>query len=137
MAAILNLAALYCLHRKGYNYMLTFISLFNAILGATSQGLLWSILAIGVFIAFRILNFADLTSEGSFALGGCVAATLIVGFGWNPFISIIVAVCAGVIAGAITGLLHTKLQTPAILSGILTMIALYSINLGIMGKANV
>lgn len=116
--------------------MLIIYSLFNAILGATSQGLLWSILGIGVFIAFRILNFADLTSEGSFALGGCVAATLIVVFGWNPFLSIIIATLAGMVAGAITGLLHTKLQIPAILSGILTMIALYSINLRIMGQAN-
>lgn len=117
--------------------MLTISSLLNSILGATSQGLLWSILAIGVFIAFRILNFADLTSEGSFALGGCVAATLILVFGWDPFISIIIATFAGMAAGAITGLLHTKLQIPAILSGILTMIALYSINLRIMGKANI
>lgn len=117
--------------------MFTIASFLNSILGATSQGLLWSILAIGVFIAFRILNFADLTSEGSIALGGCVAATLIVVFGWNPFLSIIIASCAGMVAGAITGLLHTKLQIPAILSGILTMIALYSINLRIMGKANV
>lgn len=107
-----------------------------AILGATSQGLFWAILAIGVYIAFRILNFADLTSEGSFALGGSVSAILIVGLHWNPFLSLIVAVLAGMISGAVTGWLHTKLQIPAILSGILTMIALYSINLRIMGQAN-
>lgn len=112
-------------------------SFFNSILGATSLGLLWSILAIGVFIAFRILDFADLTSEGSFALGGCVAATLIVVFGLNPLLSIIIATFAGMLAGAITGLLHTKLQIPSILSGILTMIALFSINLRIMGQANI
>jgi putative ABC transport system permease protein len=112
------------------------MSILLAILGATSQGLFWSILAIGVYIAFRILDFADLTSEGSFALGGSVSAILIVGFHWNPFLSLIISVLAGMLSGAATGWLHTKLKIPAILSGILTMIALYSVNLRIMGQAN-
>lgn len=107
-----------------------------AILGATSQGLFYAILAIGVYIAYRILNFADMTSEGSFALGGSVSAVLIVGLHWNPFLSLVIAVIAGMMSGAVTGWLHTKLQIPAILSGILSMIALYSINLRIMGQAN-
>ncbi len=93
-------------------------------------------MAIGVYIAFRILNFADMTSEGSFALGGSVSATMIVALGWNPFLSLIIAIIAGMLSGVITGLLHTKLKIPAILSGILSMIALYSINLRIMGQAN-
>lgn len=107
-----------------------------AALGAFSQGLFWAILAIGVYIAFRILDFADMTSEGSFALGGSVSATMIVALGWNPFVSLIVAIIAGMLSGVITGLLHTKLKIPAILSGILSMIALYSINLRVMGQAN-
>lgn len=112
------------------------MSIVLAIFGATSQGLIWSILALGVYITFRILNFADLSCEGSFALGGSVSAILVVGLHWNPFISIIIATIAGMLAGIITGYLHTKLKIPAILSGILTMIALYSINLRIMGQAN-
>lgn len=107
-----------------------------AILGAVSQGLLWGVMALGVYITFKILNYADLTCDGSFALGGCVSGTLIVVFGWNPFLSLIAAMVAGMIAGAVTGFLHTKLKIPAVLSGILTMIALYSINLRIMGQAN-
>lgn len=112
------------------------ISILKAMLGATSQGLLWAILAIGVYVAFRILNFADMTSEGSFSLGGSVCALLIVGFEWNPFLSLLVSILAGILAGGITGILHTKLKIPAILSGILTMISLYSVNLKIMGQAN-
>lgn len=112
------------------------LSFYYASLGAFSQGLFYAILALGVFIAFRILNFADMTSEGSFTLGGSVSAILIVGLGWNPFLSLIISVLAGMMAGVITGMLHTKLKIPAILSGILTMIALYSVNLRIMGQAN-
>lgn len=107
-----------------------------AILGAVSQGLLWGVMALGVYITFKILDYADLTCDGSFALGGCVSATLIVAFGWNPFLSLFAAILAGMISGAVTGFLHTKLKIPAVLSGILTMIALYSINLRIMGQAN-
>lgn len=107
-----------------------------AIFSAIPQGLTWAILALGVYISFRILNFADLSVEGSFALGGSVSAVLIVVLQLNPILSILVATLAGMMAGAITGLLHTKLKIPAILSGILTMIGLYSINLRIMGRAN-
>ena len=112
------------------------MSLIMALFGAISQGFTWGLLALGVYITFRILDFADLSCEGTFALGGSISAVLIVVFHWNPFASLIVALIGGMIAGSITGLLHTKLKIPAILSGILTMIGLYSINLRIMGQAN-
>lgn len=112
------------------------MSLFLFILGAISQGLLWSVMAIGVFISFRILNFSDLTSEGSFALGGSITAVFIASYDMNPIASLIIVVLGGMAAGAATGLLHTKLEIPPILSGILTMIGLYSINLVIMGQSN-
>lgn len=107
-----------------------------AMFGAVSQGLTWAILALGVYLTFRILNFADMSCEGSFALGGSISAVLMVKLGWNPFLTIIIATLAGMVAGFITGSLHTKLKIPAILSGILTMIGLYSVNLRIMGQAN-
>ncbi|QHQ63719.1 ABC transporter permease [Anaerocolumna sedimenticola] len=118
------------------NLILLLPAILLAVVGALSQGLFWAILAIGVYISFRILDIADMTSEGSFALGGCVSATVIVALGWNPFISLIIAIIAGMLSGVVTGLLHTKLKIPAILSGILSMIALYSVNLRIMGQAN-
>lgn len=107
-----------------------------ALFGAASQGITWAVLALGVFITFRILDFPDMSCEGSFALGGSISAVLMVKLGWNPFLTLIVAVLAGMAAGMITGLLHTKLRIPAILAGILTMVGLYSINLRIMGQAN-
>ncbi len=107
-----------------------------AIFGAVSQGLIWAILALGVYLTFRILNFADMSCEGSFALGGSICAMLMVKQQWNPFATFIIAILAGMAAGFVTGFLHTKLKIPAILSGILTMIGLYSINLRIMGQAN-
>ncbi len=100
-----------------------------------SQGLLWSILALGVYLTFRVLDIADLTVEGSFPLGAAVAAAMLVS-GSSPFTAILCAGIAGMLAGVITGFLHTKLKIPALLAGILTMIALYSVNLRIMGKAN-
>lgn len=103
--------------------------------GAVSQGLLWSVLAIGVYITYRILDFADLTTEGSFPLGAAVAAKYILA-GWNPIVATLAATCTGMLAGLITGLLHTKLKIPGLLSGILVMTGLYSVNLKIMGKAN-
>ncbi len=112
------------------------MNLLLSILSGMSQGLFWAILAFGIYITFRILNFADMTCEGSFATGGSVCALLVAGFNWNPFLSLIVATLAGMAAGAITGLLHTKLKIPSILAGILTMISLYSINLRIMGQSN-
>lgn len=108
------------------------MAMFNAI----SQGLAWAILAMGVYITFRILDFADMSCEGTFALGGSLSAMLMVRHGWNPFISMFIAIFAGMLAGLVTGILHTKLKIPAILSGILTMISLYSINLVIMGQSN-
>ncbi len=107
----------------------------NSILGAIAQGLLWSILSLGVFVTYRILDFSDLSTEGSYPLGAAVAATLILK-GINPFVATLAAAGSGVLAGLCTGLLHTKLRIPALLSGILTMTGLYSINLRVMGKAN-
>ncbi|WP_455713966.1 ABC transporter permease [Anaerosporobacter sp.] len=106
-----------------------------SILGATGQGLLWAVLALGIYITFKILDIADMTCDGSFALGGCVSVTLTVS-GWNPFLTLLISVLAGMAAGMVTGLLHTKLKIPAILAGILSMISLYSINLRILGQAN-
>ncbi len=104
--------------------------------GSVSLGLLWAIMTIGVFITYRILNYADLTVEGSITTGAAVAATLITG-GMNPYLATFFAFLSGMAAGLVTGLLHTKLKIPALLSGILSMIALYSVNIRIMGKANV
>jgi putative ABC transport system permease protein len=103
--------------------------------GAASQGVLWGIMTLGVYITFKILDFADLTVDGSFALGGAISAVLIV-HGVNPFVSLAIAASGGAAAGYVTGFLHTKLKIPGILAGILTMIALYSINIRIMGQAN-
>lgn len=108
----------------------------DLIIGTLAQGLLWSMLAIGVFITFRILDIADLTVEGSFPMGAAISSILLIN-GFNPIVSILIAAIGGMIAGAITGFIHTKLKIPALLAGILTMIALYSVNLHIMGKANV
>ena len=107
----------------------------NILISTGAQGLIYAILSLGVYISFRILNFADMTAEGSFALGGSVCAACIIN-GVNPVVSIIVAGAAGSSAGLVTGVLHTKFKIQAILSGILTMVALYSVNLRIMGKAN-
>lgn len=103
--------------------------------GVLEQGLLWAPMVLGVYVTFRILNYADLTVDGSFTLGAAIAAQLIF-VGVNPWLGIGVGVFAGGLAGAVTGLLHTQLKIPALLSGILTMIGLYSINLRIMGRAN-
>ena len=101
------------------------------------QGLLWSILALGVFLTYRVLDIADLTVEGSYPLGAAVAISHIAS-GGSPITAILLAFAAAAIAGAVTGLLHTKLQIPALLAGILTMIGLYSINLRVMGgKSNI
>lgn len=101
-----------------------------------AQGLMWSILAIGVFLSFRILDVPDMTCEGSFPLGAAVAATMMTS-GFSPASGIAGGIAGGIAAGVITGLLYTKLKIPAILSGILSMIAIYSVNLHIMGKANI
>lgn len=107
-----------------------------AIIGAISQGVLWGLMTLGVYITFKILDFPDMTVDGSFALGGAVSAILVVK-GVNPWIAILPAMCAGMVAGAITGFLHTKVKIPGILAGILTMLALYSINMRIQGRANI
>lgn len=107
----------------------------GAMLGAVSQGILWGIMALGVYITFKILDFADMTVDGSFALGGCVCALLLVK-GINPLFAVVVAAAAGSIAGLLTGFLTTKLKIPGILAGILVQLALYSINLHILGGPN-
>ncbi len=113
-----------------------FAKLINAFPGAISQGAIWGIMAIGVYITYRILDVADLTVDGTMATGGAVAAVLITS-GVNPWIAVMIAFVAGLAAGLVTGILHTGMGIPAILSGILTQLALYSINLRIMdGKAN-
>ncbi|MDY4581516.1 MAG: ABC transporter permease [Candidatus Faecousia sp.] len=111
-------------------------SLLNAMPGAVTQGILWGIMAIGVYITYRILDVADLTVDGSLATGGAVCVILMRA-GVNPWIALLCAFLAGVLAGLCTGLLHTRCGIPAILAGILTQLALYSVNLRIMsGKAN-
>lgn len=112
-------------------------SFLNALPGGMAQGLIWSILALGVYISYRILDFADLSVDGSLATGGCVAIVLTAA-GVHPILAMLVAFLAGALAGTVTALLNTKLKIPAILSGILTMSALYSINKRILGgRANV
>ena len=106
--------------------------IYLAIQGAASQGIIWGIMTLGVYITFKVLDFPDLTVDGSFALGGAVSAILISN-GMNPFITLIFSFLAGSLAGLATGILNTKLQIPGILSGILSMIALYSINIRVMG----
>lgn len=111
-------------------------NLITALLGATAQGVLWGIMALGVYITYKLLDIADLTVDGSFALGGCVCAILILK-GVNPAIATFAALITGLLAGAVTGILHTVFNIPAILAGILTQISLWSINLRIMGgKSN-
>lgn len=102
-----------------------------SVLTALNQGLMWGILAIGVFMSFKVLEFADMTCEGSIALGGAITAVTLQA-GLHPILAVLFALLGGAGAGLITGLLHTKLRIPPILSGILTMTALYSINLRIM-----
>ena len=113
-------------------------SLLSAVPGALSQGVLWGVMVIGVYITFRLLDIADMTCDGSFSLGGCVCAVLIVNFNVNPVVAILASIIAGSLAGCVTGLLHTVFEIPAILAGILTQYSLWSINLRIMGgKSNV
>ena len=106
------------------------------LLDPITQGLVYGIMALGVYLTFRILDFPDLTVDGSFPLGAAVAARLIVG-GVSPLAATLAAIFSGMIAGVITGVLNTKLKITGLLSGILTMTALYSINLRIMGRANI
>jgi len=106
--------------------------MFSAIFGSVEQGIIYAIMALGVYLSFRVLDFPDLTVDGSFVTGAGVAATMII-FGYHPILATIVAILIGFLAGCVTGLLHTKGKINALLAGILMMIALYSINLRIMG----
>ena len=111
-------------------------ALLNSLPGAAAQGLIWGLMAIGVYITFRILDVADLTVDGSIATGGA-AAVMLIRAGMNPWLALLCALVCGMLAGFVTGMFHTKCGIPAILSGILTQLALYSINLRIMdSKAN-
>ncbi len=107
------------------------LSFLNSMPGAMGQGLIWGIMAIGVYITYRILDVADLTVDSSLATGGAMCA-LGISLGWNPWVALVAAILAGMLAGLVTGLLHTLCGIPAILAGILTQLALYSINLRIM-----
>ena len=112
------------------------ISILKAMQGAVGQGALWGIMALGIYITYRILDIADLTVDGSFALGGCTCGILLAGGGFDPIAATLIASLAGVAAGAVTGILHTQCRIPAILAGILTQLGLYSVNLRILGKSN-
>ncbi len=107
----------------------------NALPGAIAQGLIWGIMAIGLYISYKILDIADLTVDGSICTGACVCAVLLAN-GVNVFVCLLAALVAGALAGVITGLFHTLMGIPAILSGILTQLILWSLNLKILGKAN-
>ena len=111
------------------------INLINALPGAAAQGLIWGIMAIGVYLTFRILDVADLTVDGTMCTGGAVCIMMMQS-GHNVWVSLLVALIAGLLAGMVTGLLHTFMGIPAILAGILTQLGLYSVNLKIMGKSN-
>ena len=120
--------------RKENDMLLT--SLLNSLPGAVTQGLIWGLMAIGVYITYRILDVADLTVDGTLALGGA-ACVMLIRSGVNPWLALLIATLCGAAAGLITGLLHTRCGIPAILAGILTQLALYSANLRVMGgKAN-
>lgn len=110
--------------------------LWGIALGALEQGLAFGLMVLGVYVTFRVLDFPDLTVDGSFALGGACAAALLVG-GWGPVPATLVAGVGGALAGVVTGLLHTKLRISGLLAGILTMTGLYSVNLRVMGRANI
>ena len=119
---------------SAYFASLSLIKLGKSVPGGVAQGLVWGLMALGVYITFRILDAADLTVDGSFTLGGAVAVMLIIG-GWPAWAAVLIAVVAGMLAGFVTGVLHVKLGIPVILAGILTQFSLYSINLHIMGMA--
>lgn len=112
------------------------ISFLNALPGSVAQGLIWGILGLGVAVSYQIMDYADLTVDGSFATGGAVCAVSIAA-GFSAGASLIFAASAGMVAGFMTGTLHTRLKIPAILAGILSQLALYSINMRIMGRSNI
>ncbi len=108
----------------------------NVLINILEQGLLFSIVAIAVYITYKILDFPDMSVDGTFPMGAAISASLLVQ-GVNPWISILLAALGGALAGAVTGIMHVKLKIDNLMAGILMMIGLYSINLRIMGKANV
>lgn len=108
----------------------------NLVVSAIGQGLIWALLGLGLYLTFRILDFCDMTVEGTFPLGAATAVTAIT-HGVNPLLATLLAVVAGMVAGLVTGLLCTKGKIPSLLAGILTMTAIYSVNLRIMGKSNI
>ena len=108
----------------------------NLMVSAIGQGLLWALLGLGLYLTFRILDFCDMTVEGTFPLGAATAVTAIA-HGINPLLATLLAVVSGMLAGLVTGLLYTKGKIPSLLAGILTMTAIYSVNLRIMGKSNI
>jgi putative ABC transport system permease protein len=114
---------------------MNFINLVNALPGAVAQGLIWGIMAIGVYITYRILDVADLTVDGTMCTGGAVCIMMMLS-GHSVWVSMLAATGAGMLAGLATGIFHTFMGIPAILAGILTQLSLYSVNLKIMGKAN-
>lgn len=115
--------------------MFNIVALLNALPGSVAQGVLMGIMAIGVYITYKVLDFADLTVDGSLCTGGAVAVMLIIN-GINPYVALFAAFMSGVLAGFMTGLFHTLMGIPGILAGILSQLGLYSINMRIMGKSN-
>ncbi|WP_304507316.1 ABC transporter permease [Anaerotignum sp.] len=111
------------------------IALMKALPGSVAQGLIWGLLAIGVYITYKVLDYADLTVDGSLCTGGAVAVMMMLA-GYNPYLALIGATVAGMLAGLATGVFHVTFGIPAILSGILTQLGLYSVNMRIMGKSN-
>ncbi|MBO5555718.1 MAG: ABC transporter permease [Oscillospiraceae bacterium] len=117
-----------------YFASLSLLKLAKNLPGGVAQGLIWGLMALGIYITFRLLDVADLTVDGSFTTGGAVTVMLILA-GWPAWAALVAAVLVGMLAGLVTGLLHTKLGIPAILAGILTQLSLYSVNLRIMGMS--
>ncbi|MEA5056337.1 MAG: ABC transporter permease [Anaerotignum propionicum] len=111
------------------------MALMKALPGSVAQGLIWGLLAIGVYITYKVLDYADLTVDGSLCTGGAVAVMMMLG-GYNPYVALLCAAVAGMMAGLVTGIFHVAFGIPAILSGILTQLGLYSVNMRIMGKSN-
>lgn len=114
---------------------MTLANLLGDIQSGATLGVIWAIMALGLYITYRVLNYADMTVDGSLTLGGAISAVYVAS-GMNPLQAILLATLGGMIAGTVTGILHTKFKIPDLLAGILTQFGLYSINLRIMGKAN-
>ena len=119
---------------SAYFASLSLLKLVKNLPGGAAQGLIWGIMALGIYVTFRVLDVADLSVDGTFTTGGAVTVMLILA-GWPAWAAVIIAIMAGIIAGFVTGVLHTRLGIPVILAGILTQFSLYSINLRIMGMA--